>query len=69
MDIFGDDIDSYLEENNELNQNIRADSDAEDGEGNDGQNEDGEKVENDENGEPIKVEPKKRAVRKPQVNN
>lgn len=67
MDIFGDDIDSYME-NNGLNENIRPESDVEEVEGNvePNENED-ENAEKDENGEPIKVEPKKRFVRKPQV--
>lgn len=63
MDFFGADIDSLMQED-ELNENIR---------------ENGENIENDENNEKdgneqtdgneaIKVEPKKRSVRKPQVN-
>lgn len=59
MDIFGDDIDTLLQndEDGELNENIRSD-DIE------AENEDTEK---NANSEPIKVEPKKRAVRNPQV--
>lgn len=60
MDLFGADIDSFMQED-ELNENIREE-DAENAEG----QEDDEK-QTDENGEPIKVEPKKRSVRKPQV--
>lgn len=66
MDIFGDDIDSLLrnddDDNDKLNKNIGSEDD---GEGND-ENEDGEKK---AESEPIKVEPKKRAVRNPQVSN
>lgn len=61
MDIFGDDIDTLLQNDDdgdgELNENIRSD-DIE------AENEDTEK---NANSEPIKVEPKKRAVRNPQV--
>lgn len=60
MDLFGADIDSFMQED-ELNENIREE-DVENAEG----QEDDEK-QTDENGEPIKVEPKKRSVRKPQV--
>lgn len=62
MDIFGDDIDSFY---NELNENVRAD-DIEEAEEDNGEKDGEEKT--DEHGEPIKVEPKKRSVRRPQVN-
>lgn len=62
MDLFGADIDSFLQED-ELNKNIRE----EDVENADGQEHEGDEKQIDENGEPIKVEPKKRSVRKPQV--
>lgn len=59
MDIFGDDIDTLLqtEDNNELNENIRGEDIEE-------ENEDDEKKADSES---VKVEPKKRAVRNPQV--
>lgn len=62
MDLFGADIDSFMQ-NDELNENIRE-GDAENAED---QEQDGDEKQTDENGEPIKVEPKKRSVRKPQV--
>lgn len=67
MDIFGDDIDSFYN-NNELNDNINAENIEEaDDENAANKGDDEEKI--DENGEPIKVEPKKRSVRRPQVSN
>lgn len=71
MDIFGDDIDSFYHNDDALNENIHErnieeaeqDDEPRDGEG-DG---DGDEGKTDENGEPIKVEPKKRSVRRPQV--
>lgn len=59
MDLFGDDIDTLLQndDNDELNENIRGEDMEE-------ENEDDEKK---TDSEPIKVEPKKRAVRNPQV--
>lgn len=64
MDLFGDDIDSLLE-TNELNQNIREGDISDD----EGAEENAEKNEDNENGDdaPKPVEPKKRAVRRPQV--
>lgn len=64
MDFFGDDIDSYYD-NNALNENINEEN-IEEAEENNGGN--GEEEKTDENGEPIPVEPKKRSVRRPQVN-
>lgn len=63
MDIFGDDIDTLLrndegDNNDELNENIRNDIDI------DEENEDADKK---TDSEPIPVEPKRRAVRNPQV--
>lgn len=64
MDIFGDDIDSLLQTDDEgLNENIRDDPHS----GGNAEEEDEDKEEKDEHGEPIKVEPKKRIVRNPQV--
>lgn len=67
MDIFGDDIDSFFnnDDGGELNENIREDNieEADD----DNEEKDGE-GKTDDNGEPITVEPKKRSVRRPQVN-
>lgn len=61
MDIFGDDIDSLLiADQDNLNENIRNENDIEENDGSD--------TEEKQNGDPIKVEPKKRAVRNPQVN-
>lgn len=61
MDIFGDDIDSFLEAG-ELNENIReADIDEND------ENENGAENDEDSKGEPKTVEPKKRSARRPQV--
>lgn len=64
MDLFGDDIDSLLrtdDDDNELNDNIRENSDAE-------ENGDDEKTDDkNENDERKVVEPKKRSVRNPQV--
>lgn len=63
MDIYGDDIDTLLQNdddddnNDEMNENIRGEDVGE-------ENEDSEKK---TDSEPIKVEPKKRAVRNPQV--
>lgn len=67
MDIFGDDIDSFYN-NGELNENINEENieEADDANANKDDDDDGE-VKIDENGEPIKVEPKKRSVRRPQV--
>lgn len=65
MDIFGDDIDSFFNNDGELNENIRDDNIEEAEEDN---GEAGEEGKTDENGEPITVEPKKRSVRRPQVN-
>lgn len=64
MDIFGADIDSFY---NELNENVRED-DVEDSDGEDKEDDEGE-AKKDEAGEPIKVEPKKRSVRRPRVSN
>lgn len=64
MDIFGDDIDSFFNNDNELNENIRDDNIEEPDEDGDEKVDDDNK---DENGEPIKVEAKKRSVRRPQV--
>lgn len=68
MDIFGDDIDSFYN-NGELNENINEENIEEADEDNANANKDGEDGEEktDENGESIKVEPKKRSVRRPQV--
>lgn len=69
MDFFGDDIDDYMV-NDDLNANIREndieeiDNDQNQGDDNDGEANDGEA---NENGEKIKVEPKKRVVRQKQV--
>lgn len=63
MDFFGDDIDNYYQ-NDQLNENINEENVEEAEEDNGGKDEE-EKT--DENGEPIKVEPKKRSVRRPQV--
>lgn len=61
MDIFGDDIDTLLQNDDdgdgELNENIRSED----------IDEENEDAENKTDSEPIKVEPKKRAVRNPQV--
>lgn len=65
MDIFGDDIDSFYN-NNELNENINEENIEEADEANAANDGDGEQK-TDDNGEPIKVEPKKRSVRRPQV--
>lgn len=71
MDLFGDDIDTFYQNDDDLNENIRdgnliEEAEEENGEKND---EDGdEEGKLDENGDPIKVEPKKRSVRRPQVN-
>lgn len=65
MDIFGDDIDSFFNNEGELNANIRDDN-IEEAEEDSGEAD--EEGKTDENGEPIKVEPKKRSVRRPQVN-
>lgn len=60
MDIFGGDIDSLMPiQDDDLNQNIQDDREIDEDEN--------EKEEKGENGEPIKVEPKKRIVRNPQV--
>lgn len=64
MDIFGDDIDSYYHHDGELNENINEQNIEEADEDN---AEKGEEEKTDENGDPIKVEPKKRSVRRPQV--
>lgn len=68
MDIFGDDIDSFYN-NNELNENINEENieEADEDNANANKDDDGDDVKIDENGEPIKVEPKKRSVRRPQV--
>ena len=60
MDLYGDDIDTLLE-SDELNVNIQEEDEAivDD-------DEDGEKK---DDGERVVVEPKKRAVRNPQVDN
>lgn len=65
MDIFGDDIDSFFNGGGELNENIREENIEETGDDNEQNDEDGK---TDEHGDPIKVEPKKRSVRRPQVN-
>lgn len=69
MDLFGDDIDSFYQNEDALNENIHDENVIEEAEEDNGEKEgdgDGEgKL--DENGEPIKVEPKKRSVRRPQV--
>lgn len=69
MDIFGDDIDSFYN-NNELNENINEghieEADEENAANKDDDEGEGE-GKTDENGEPIKVEPKKRSVRRPRV--
>lgn len=64
MDFFGDDIDDYMV-NDDLNANIRE-NDIEEIE-NDENQEDDNDGEANENGEKIKVEPKKRVVRQKQV--
>lgn len=61
MDIFGDDIDSFLEAG-ELNENIRE-TDIEENE----ENENGDDNDGEGGGEPKVVEPKKRSARRPQV--
>lgn len=69
MDIFGDDIDSFYN-NNELNENINGEHIEEADEENAANKDDDEgegEGKTDENGEPIKVEPKKRSVRRPRV--
>lgn len=60
MDFYGDDIDSLLRQDDvdDLNENIRDENVDEEND------EDGEKK---ADSEPVKVEPKKRAVRNPQV--
>lgn len=64
MDIFGDDIDSFLEQG-ELNENIREEDIDENEDNENGDDKDGEGT-----GESRKVvEPKKRTARKPQVCN
>lgn len=65
MDLFGADIDSFMQDD-ELNENVR-DGDIENFD-NDNEKE-GDEKQVDDNGEPIKVEPKKRSVRRPQVSN
>lgn len=70
MDLFGDDIDSFYQNDNDaLNDNIREENVIEEAEEDNGEkDEDGDgEGKLDENGEPIKVEPKKRSVRRPQV--
>lgn len=67
MDLFGDDIDSFYN-NNQLNENINEETIEEVGEEN-AANKDDDEGKTDENGESIKVEPKKRSVRRPQVMN
>lgn len=62
MDIFGDDIDSFLEAG-ELNENIRE-TDIDENEENENGDENGDE---DGKGEPKTVEPKKRSARRPQV--
>lgn len=62
MDIFGGDIDNFFNTEGELNENIRDENIEEPDEDN------GDEGKTDEHGEPIKVEPKKRSVRRPQVN-
>lgn len=68
MDIFGDDIDSFYN-NGELNENINEGNieEADEDIANANKDDDDGEVKTDENGEPIKVEPKKRSVRRPQV--
>lgn len=61
MDIFGDDIDSFLGQG-ELNENIRED-DIDDNE----ENENGDDKDGEGTGESKKLEPKRRTARKPQV--
>lgn len=67
MDIFGDDIDSFYHNNDDLNENIRDGNDIEEAEEDNGEKEGDGDGKLDENGEPIKVEAKKRSVRRPQV--
>lgn len=68
MDLYGDDIDSLLEKD-ALNENIREDNICDDeNQGNADENAENDGEKNDEeNDAPIPVEPKKRAVRNPQV--
>lgn len=62
MDIFGDDIDSLMpNEDDNLNENIRDDREVD--------NDDNENEEKVGDSEPIKVEPKKRTVRNPPSKN
>lgn len=71
MDIYGDDIDSFFNNGNdegELNENIREAHIEEAEEAEEDNAEEGAEGKTDENGEPIIVEPKKRSVRRPQVN-
>lgn len=66
MDIYGDDIDSFFNEPGELNENIREnDIDENEQNENDGDNDGGK--DDDGKADGIKVEPKKRTARKPQV--
>lgn len=67
MDIFGDDIDSFYHNDDELNENIRDGNNIEEAEEDNGEKDGDEDGKLDENGEPIKVEAKKRSVRRPQV--
>lgn len=66
MDIFGDDIDTLMEDD-QLNENIRDDDIENINIDGDGEGKDDDEKQTDENGDPIKVEPKKRSVRRPQV--
>lgn len=68
MDIFGDDIDSFYNTDDALNENVREGDIEEAEEDNDADDENGGESKKDSHGEPIKVEPKKRSVRNPRVN-
>ncbi|XP_055297652.1 protein TIPIN homolog [Sitodiplosis mosellana] len=65
MDIFGDDIDSFYHNDDELNENIREQNVIEEADEDNGEKDGDGKL--DENSEPIKVEAKKRSVRRPQL--
>lgn len=68
MDLFGDDIDSLLQtEDDKLNENIRSDIEDDDNENNENKDENEKNDDLDGQDEAKKVEPKKRAVRNPQV--
>lgn len=62
MDLFGDDIDTMLGDD-DLNQNIREDDAGE----NEDDNQDDMLNKNGDFGDSVPVEPKKRSIRNPQV--